>query len=97
MGGLLSFRKHQDNQGKKYNSVPEVTLLQPSKPAVLCCAVLNDVGDMSASLSGQQLLGGLGQMLAVPCGCVKYSGEGCQECTHKNDGGGHRERMAEMA
>lgn len=64
MEGLLSFRKHQDNQGKKYNSVPEVALLQPSKPAVLCCAVHNDVGDMSANLSGQQLLGGLGQMLA---------------------------------
>ena len=41
-------------------------------------------------------------MLAVLCRCVKYSGEGCQECTHKNARGPRRERereggrMAEM-
>lgn len=52
----------------------------------------NDVRDMSASLSGQQMLGRLGQMLAVLCGRVKYSGEGYQKCPHKNTKGDHRER-----
>lgn len=56
----------------------------------------DDVGDMSASLSGQQMLGRLGQMLVVLCACVKYSRDGCQECTHRN-ARGITDSMAEMA
>lgn len=38
-------------------------------------------------------------MLAVLCGRVKYSGEGCQECAHLNARGDHagRKKMAEMS
>lgn len=44
------------------------------------------------------MLGSLGQMLAVLCGRVKYSGEGCQECAHLNARGDHAgRRMAEMS
>lgn len=36
-------------------------------------------------------------MLAALCGCVKYSEDGCQECTQKNARGDRRQRMAEKS
>ncbi len=59
--------------------------------SLLCFVVHNDGGDLSASLSGQQMFGRPSQMLAVLCGCVKYPG--WQERAHKNSGEDHEGKL----
>lgn len=52
---------------------------------------------MSASLSGQQMLGRPGQMLAVLCGCVKYSGKKMSRMHTRMLAGITEKMMAETA
>ena len=85
------FQKFENTNTNKekvsnHDPVPQVSELRSSKAGdVLLCKTMSET---CTPLSGRQRLG---QMRAELWGCVKYSGEGCQECTHKNARVDHRE------